>query len=140
MPGMFVAFALIVSLFAAPPSQPGGCPLAPAPRLRPGMQAVAAPGVWGLNLRALPAVSTGVRAQIGAGQRLTVLDGPSCNGHLHWYRVELPNGLSGWLAEGTWDGYYIVPARDDGTPRAPVSPDDWSCREQFDARRCVVAG
>lgn len=138
MPGLLIASVLIVALFAAPPSQPAGCPLAPAPRLRVGMEAVVAPGVWGLNLRALPAVSTGVRAQIGAGQRLTVLDGPSCNGHFHWFRVELANGPSGWLAEGSWNGYFVVPAQPDGTPRTLVSPVDWSCSGRFNTRRCVA--
>ena len=140
MPVWTVALAFIVTLFAAPPAQPGTCPLAPAPRLRPGMEAVVAPGQWGLNLSALPAVSTGVRAQIGAGQRMTVLDGPSCNGHYRWFRVELPNGVSGWLAEGSWAEYYILPASD-ADPSAPgptVEPADWSCRERFDPRDCPV--
>jgi hypothetical protein len=100
------------------------------------MQAVVAPGLWGLNLRALPAVSTGVRVQIGAGQRLTVLDGPSCNGHYQWFHVELPNGVSGWLAEGAWEGYYVLPAGPDGEPRAAVSPLDWSCPANLAARQC----
>ena len=138
MPAMLALLILIVTLFAAPPAQAGSCPLAPAPRLHAGMRAVVAPGVWGLNLRALPAVSTGVRAQIGAGQRMAVLDGPSCNRQFHWFRVELPNGLTGWLAEGDWGGYFVVPANADGTPRAQVSPLDWSCGGRFDTRRCVL--
>lgn len=140
MPAMLVMLTLIVTLFAAPPAQPADCPLAPAPRLRAGMQAVVMPGVWGLNLRALPAISTGVRAQIGTGQRMTVLSGPSCNRQLRWFRVELPGGLTGWLAEGDWSGYFVAPANSDGTPRARVSPLDWSCGGRLDTRRCVLKG
>jgi hypothetical protein len=140
MPGLLVALMLIVSLFAAPAAQPADCPLAPAPRLRVGMPAVVAPGVWGLNLRALPAVSTGVRAQLSAGQRLTITGGPSCNRQFRWFRVELPDGVGGWLAEASWSGYFVVPAREDGTPRQLVSPLDWSCAGRFDSRRCLLVG
>lgn len=138
MPLWSVLAALIVTVLSAAPAQTPVCPLAPAPHLRPGMAAVVAPGLWGLNLRALPAVSTGVRAQVSSGQRMTVLDGPSCNGHYHWYRVELPNGVSGWIAEGSWDEYYVVPATPEGDPRPIPSPAEWSCRERFDTRRCPL--
>jgi hypothetical protein len=134
-----VLMALIVSVFAVIPAvQPGGCPQAPDPRLRPGMAAVVAPGLWGLNLRALPAVSTGVRAQIGAGQRMTVLTGPACNGAYQWWQVELPNGVRGWVAEGAWTGAYLVPATADGQPRALISPLEWSCPGWRSARRCPL--
>lgn len=136
MPVWPVVAALIVTVLSVSPAQTHACPLVPAPRLRPGMEAVVAPGLWGLNLRALPAVSTGVRVQIGAGQRMIVLDGPSCNGRYQWFRVELPNGVTGWIAEGEWAGYYIMPATPEGAARSIVTPYDWSCREQFDGRRC----
>ncbi len=138
MPVLTILVALIVTVFAPSPAQPSPCPLAPAPRLRPGLEAVVAPGLWGLNLRALPAVSTGVRAQVGAGQRLTVLSGPSCNGHYRWWRIELPNGAGGWLAEGTWKEYYLIPVRPDGQARPQVSPAIWSCAGRFDPRRCLA--
>jgi hypothetical protein len=54
--------------------------------------------------------------------------------------VELPNGVGGWLAEGSWNGYFVVPARADGTPRRLVSPAQWSCGSRFDARRCLTTG
>lgn len=138
MPVWFILATLIVTVLSATPAPANRCPLAPAPRLHPGLTAVVAPGLWGLNLRALPALSTGVRVQISAGQRMTVLDGPSCNGHYQWYRVELPNGVSGWIAEGSWREYFLVPATTDGTARSLVSPAEWSCRERFDPRRCPL--
>ncbi len=76
-----------------------------------------------LNVRALPAVGTRIRARITRGTRLIVLDGPSCNRALHWYRVELPNGQRGWVAEGVWSAYYLML---EGETRPP-SPFDWSC-------------
>ena len=138
MPVWPVLAVLIVTVLSAQPAPASGCPSAPASRLHPGMTAVVAPGLWGLNLRALPAVSTGVRAQIGAGQRMTILDGPACNGRYHWFRVELPNGVSGWLAEGTWQEYYLVPSTPEGVARSIVTPVEWSCRERFDPRRCPL--
>jgi hypothetical protein len=139
MIGWTVLLSFIVAVFAVVPAvQPAACPLAPAPRLHPGMAAVVAPELWGLNLRALPAVSTGVRAQIGAGQRMTVLAGPVCNGRYQWVQVELLNGVRGWLAEGSWDGAYVVPARADGQPRALVDPLDWSCPAWLPGRHCPL--
>ena len=138
MPVWPVLAVLIVTVLSAQPAPASGCPSAPASRLHPGMTAVVAPGLWGLNLRALPAVSTGVRAQVGAGQRMTILDGPACNGRYHWYRVELPNGVSGWLAEGTWQEYYLVPPPPQGLARALLTPVERSCRERCDPRRCPL--
>lgn len=88
------------------------CPNTPAPRLHIGGEAVVAPGLGPLNMRALPAVSTGVEVQLYGGNRLTVVGGPSCNGGYTWWRVENVNGRRGWIAEGDWEGYFLLPARD----------------------------
>lgn len=110
------------------------CTNAPAPRLRVGMEAVVAPNIGPLNLRALPAVSTGVGVQLYSGNQLTVLSGPSCNGHFNWWRVETANGQRGWVAEGTWQTYWVVPARDS---ERQVNPLNWSCLPRFDTRKCI---
>jgi uncharacterized protein YgiM (DUF1202 family) len=113
--------ALSANAFVA---QAAACPHAPRTRLRAGMEAVVAPGIGVLNLRALPAVDTGIETQISAGMQMTVLSGPSCNGNINWWRVELLSGRRGWVAEGTWEQYFVIPTRDVEHPRNPV---DYSC-------------
>lgn len=105
------------------------CAAAPASRLRVGMTAVVSPEVGRVNLRALPAVDTGIEAPLYSGSRLTVLAGPSCNGRYRWWRVETTRGLRGWAAEGSWERYYLLPAADaDAQPARPLpQPLDVSC-------------
>lgn len=88
------------------------CPDAPLPRLVIGGQGEVAPGIDRLRLRALPAVGTGEVRLLYAGNVFEVLAGPSCNGGLSWWRVELDGGTSGWVAEGTWLEYYVRPVSD----------------------------
>ncbi|MDX2160926.1 MAG: SH3 domain-containing protein [bacterium] len=132
---------LCLCLIANIPSQPAQaapladrCPVAPSPRLRPGMAALVTAD--GLNLRALPAVDTGVNGRLYGGARLTVLSGPSCNGHLNWWRVETENGQRGWAAEGTWEATYIIPAGRAGV-RVPT-PVEWTCLPAFRDRLCFA--
>lgn len=110
------------------------CPHAPAPRLTIGETAVVAAGIDHLNLRALPAVDTGIEVVLRTGMELTVLAGPSCNGSYNWWRVELPNGTRGWVAEGSWEQYYVLPSDE---RERPVKPFQWSC-PRFAQRWCRV--
>lgn len=130
---------LILALSASPnvgvARAADACADAPATRLRVGMEAMVAPNVGPLNLRALPAVSTGIEVQLYSGNRLIVLGGPSCNGHYNWWRVESRNGSRGWVAEGTWERYWVIPARERART---VSPLEWSCLPRFDTRQCIL--
>lgn len=102
---------LCFALFASPKARALGeyCPDSPPPRLKVGDRAEVAPDIDRLRLRILPAVGTGEAGLLYAGTLMTVLDGPSCNGGYHWWRVELDSGLRGWVAEGTWTTYYVAP-------------------------------
>lgn len=127
---------LIFGLLTSPNSiRADACPHAPLPRLRPGMIAAVAPEINRLNLRALPAVSTGVVDLLGSGDIMTVLSGPSCNGNYNWWRVELENGNRGWVAEGNWERFYVIPLRDQF---APPDPFEWSCPPRIATRHCLV--
>lgn len=121
---------LLLSGFAYP-AFAKDCPAAPRTRLWIGAPVVV--NVGQVNLRALPAVSTGIRQTLYRGNALTVIDGPSCNGFYQWWRVETGGGRRGWVAEGDWEVYYLTPARD--SQRIPT-PLEWSCLPEFDNRLC----
>jgi uncharacterized protein YgiM (DUF1202 family) len=112
------------------------CPTASRSRLWVGAQV--AVNVGQVNMRALPAVSTGIRQTLYQGSALTVIDGPSCNGIYNWWRVETNGGQRGWVAEGDWDVYYLVPARDLERERRIPTPLEWSCLPEFDNRPCPL--
>jgi hypothetical protein len=128
--GLMVGLILMAIITAAGRAGAAGCPSAPESIIGAGMELIVAPGIGTLNVRALPARDTGVVGRVSAGMRLRAVGGRSCNGHYYWRRVELANGARGWVAEGDWDGYYLIPA--DG--RRVPTPFAWSCPPQ---RRCL---
>ncbi|MBK8024164.1 MAG: SH3 domain-containing protein [Chloroflexi bacterium] len=125
------------------------CPHSPAPILDVGDAAVVAPGMNGLNMRALPAVGTERVATLNQGYPVTIIGGPSCNGMYTWWRVETPTGVQGWVAGGTWTAYFLLPAElppevaavtaaseTDASP-PPPTPFEWTCLLHFDPARCL---
>lgn len=139
MTRLYPLILLILALYASPNfivkgvGLETGCQNAPTPRIHAGMRVVVAAGIDRLNLRSLPAVSTGIQVQLYAGNQLTVISGPSCNGHFNWWRVENVNGRRGWVAESTWQMAYILPVN-----RPVVDPVAWSCPSRFNFRACVL--
>jgi hypothetical protein len=133
------SITLLILLFLsgfAYPAFAKDCPSAPRTRLWVGAQVVVSVGQ--VNMRALPAVSTGIRQPLYQGNALTILDGPSCNSRYHWWRVETAGGQRGWVAEGDWEVYYLVPARDIERGRRIPTPLEWSCLPRFDNRPCPL--
>jgi hypothetical protein len=101
------------------PPTSGGCPGAPAPRLKAGD-----PGQ-------VAQVYSTMRQDIGsnvivkillrsANERFTVLEGPFCGyGPYNWYKVQ-HQALVGYVTEGTGSTYWIEPLPPTLiTPRAP---------------------
>lgn len=133
--GMLPLFALIMLAIAgvstAQPSPTTHCAGTPRNLVSAGMSAVIAPNLGPLNLRSLPAVSTGIENQLYGGHAVTILSGPSCNGGLAWWRVETRNGQRGWLAAGDWSRYWLMPAR----ATREIDPLLWTCPLQS-ALRC----
>ncbi len=114
------SITLLLILLLAWSHQPAladACLTAPVPRLSVGDAAVIVSD--GLSLRALPAVSTGIDARLYSGHTVTVIGGPSCNGVYSWWRVQIEGGRTGWIAEGDWDHYFVVPAADADQPPTP---------------------
>jgi hypothetical protein len=103
---------VILTLYAIPNSvRADACEDGPPIQLSIGIAGVVAPEIDRLQLRMLPAVGTGVEDRLIGGMMFIVIDGPSCNGGFNWWRVELRDGSGrrGWLAEGDWQGYYVLP-------------------------------
>lgn len=92
--------------------QTPSCPGAPLSRLEVGIRGEVAPGIDRLRLRMLPAVGAGEVRLLYSGSRFEVLAGPSCNGGFRWWRIVLDDGAAGWVAEGTWEEYYLRPLSD----------------------------
>jgi hypothetical protein len=111
----FVSVIALISILAAflPISvRAEACADAPPVRLQADSPGQIVPGLRGLRLRALPAVGAGEVSTLNSGTTFTVIAGPSCNGGYNWWRVELTNavpGQRGWLAEGSWSQYFVVP-------------------------------
>ncbi len=108
------------------------CLVAPPPRLQVGGEAVVVANQ--LNMRALPSAETGISVKLYLHTHLTIIAGPSCNGLYTWWRVESPNGSRGWIAEGTWQEYYVVPAED---AEQPPTPFEAACLLSFEPIYCL---
>lgn len=134
-----VMIVLILAIFANPfglrAAFADACLHAPAPILAEGDAAIVAPNLGPLNLRLLPAVSTGIAAQLYGGSRVTVIGQPSCNGEYTWLRVEVPGGRSGWIAQGDWNSYWLLPA--DMAAEDVPTPFEFSCMMAFSAQHCL---
>jgi len=111
---------LIALLLPGQSTAAQACPNAPRSRLAAGMIAVVAPGIGALNVRRLPAVGAGVADRLYSGNRVTVISGPSCNGGLNWWRVTTGAHVTGWVAEGTWLAYWLIPAHAAGRILTPL--------------------
>ena len=128
---------LILALYATPKpafadATRAACLVAPPPRLSVDSEAVVVANQ--LNMRALPSAGTGITAKLYLGTRLTVISGPSCNGVYTWWRVETSTGMRGWVAEGTWEEYYVVPAAD---AEEPPTPFEAACLLRYDPIYCL---
>lgn len=123
---------LLLPGLTARPALADACLTAPVPRLTVGEAAVIVSD--NLILRALPAVSTGIDAHLYSGHTVTVIGGPSCNGIYTWWRVQIEGGRTGWIAEGDWEHYYVVPEADADQPPTPFEA---ACLLQFDPLYCL---
>jgi photosystem II stability/assembly factor-like uncharacterized protein len=63
-----------------------------------------------LAIRTEAGLSTGERIDyLPEGTRMTILDGPVCADDFAWWQVETADGLTGWVAEGDWEAYFLEP-------------------------------
>lgn len=106
-----------------PPAAPTTAPTSGAPAgntLQAGQPArVTAPA--GLNMRTNPASSAALVLQLGTGQRVTVVEGPTAAENFTWWRVDDGQGNVGWVADGDNETVWLSPQLGDPQPvnRAP---------------------
>ncbi|MBK9602556.1 MAG: PD40 domain-containing protein [Anaerolineales bacterium] len=94
------------------------CPTAPPIRLSVGATGrVTYTDGQTIRLRSAPEAGDNVIDQLPEGTEFEVIDGPVCTPRIDrtdafvYWKVKVPtrNGISGWLAEGTFSAYFIEP-------------------------------
>jgi uncharacterized protein YgiM (DUF1202 family) len=103
------AVTATVSVTAAGTTPVGGNVLAPGLPAR-----VTAPG--GLNYRESPASNAALLGQFGAGQLVTILEGPISADNFTWWRIDDGQANVGWAADGDGTTVWISPQL--GEPQA----------------------
>jgi len=110
-----------------PSAEPTAAPTTAVPAgntLQAGQPArVTAPA--GLNMRTSPASSAALILQLGTGQRVTVVEGPTTADNFTWWRVDDGQGNVGWVADGDNETVWLSPQLGDPQPvnRAPTVGD-----------------
>jgi photosystem II stability/assembly factor-like uncharacterized protein len=95
--------------------RPGGpvvlCPDVPPSRVAEGfLTRVTYTDGSSLAIRTEAGLSTGERIDyLPEGTRMTILDGPVCADGFAWWQVETADALTGWVAEGDWEAYFLEP-------------------------------
>lgn len=92
----------------------------PGTALQSGAQArVTAPA--GLNMRTNPSSGAALVLQLGTGQLVTVLEGPTNAENFTWWRVDDGQGNVGWVADGDNETEWLSPRLGEAQPvnRAP---------------------
>jgi hypothetical protein len=109
-----ILIAVLLGVSITPPvSKAQGCGNAPAPRLTLNQSAyVIQAGTGSLNVREQPSRDAGLVTTIPEGSEFLVLEGPTCAGDIHWWRVQWAS-VEGWIAEGVEDVYFVAPVEGD---------------------------
>jgi hypothetical protein len=88
------------------------CPGTPIQRLRVGITGrITFTNGSPTNVRDQAGVQSNVLASLPEGTTFTVIGGPACEGNYSWWRLQFPDGLIGWVAEGDPGGYFLEPWR-----------------------------
>jgi parallel beta-helix repeat protein len=62
-----------------------------------------------LRMRSQPGFSGEFVGQALPGEKVLVLEGPSCADGYAWWLIQRLDGLKGWSAEGNLEGYWLIP-------------------------------
>jgi hypothetical protein len=90
---------------------PYTCPGAPPQRMVINWRGYVCTRRESVHLRVDHMSSADVLASLLPGTQFTVVDGPSCSGNWSWWKIQLDNGMTGWVSEGgdESDAYFICP-------------------------------
>lgn len=91
-----------------PPPSPFSCAGAATPRLLINQNAEVVTSNT-VRVRDKPTLNGNVLVNIRQGESVLVLEGPVCADTFVWWRVQLSDNRSGWLAEGNQDQYFLAP-------------------------------
>jgi parallel beta-helix repeat protein len=61
------------------------------------------------RMRNQPGFSGEFVGQASPGEKVLVLDGPTCADGYAWWLIQKMDGLKGWSAEGNAEGYWLIP-------------------------------
>ncbi len=106
-----IALALPRPGAIAPAAAQSPCDGLVAPRLTTGGAGRVISG-YGLSLKDRPATGAAGAAEVALlafGTVATVIDGSSCNFGYRWWQFRLPDGRTGWAAEGDSATYFVEP-------------------------------
>lgn len=111
--GAFAGYAAgVTSAAGFVPSGPitVACPGAPATRLTlNGRGRIAFSDGTMTNVRDYAGTDSNKIAAMPEGSTFTVLQGPTCAEGYAWWDLRFDNAVEGWVAEGTFDGYWLEP-------------------------------
>jgi hypothetical protein len=63
----------------------------------------------GLNMREEPRTDGELITRLGAGQRVSVVEGPVTADGFTWWRVDEGQGVVGWVAQGDGETQWLIP-------------------------------
>lgn len=61
------------------------------------------------RIRQEPNTKAAIIGLIKPGEEADTVDGPACSEGWIWWKIKMPNGLTGWTAEGDGKDYWILP-------------------------------
>jgi len=61
------------------------------------------------RMRNQPGFSGDLVGQASPGEKVLVLEGPTCADGYAWWLIQRLDGLKGWSAEGNLEGYWLIP-------------------------------
>lgn len=113
VPGAFAGYARGVTSAAgfAPSGAIGvACAGAPATRLSAGGRGrITFTDGTMTNVRSYPNTDADKLASMPEGSTFAVIQGPTCANGFAWWELSFDNGVSGWVAEGTPQTYFLEP-------------------------------
>jgi hypothetical protein len=99
----------------APATTTIDCPDTPPTQFKVGMRGTVLPFADGtarpVNVRDLPVRNGNLVIKMGANTLFTIIDGPSCADGYLWWKIQIDNGPTGWVAEGSMENYFIDPVQ-----------------------------